>query len=554
MSNEETTWQLVSPEGVCKAKLEKIASRPSSLEGKTVGLYWNTKPRGKEALNEIANLLSARVKDIKFIRYWEALPESMIITGLESIQESIDQKVVHDMVGLKPDIVLCSQGDCGGCTGRIVRNAINLEALGVPTATITTTSFIQLARFTSLGLGMPDQCFVEVSHPMGGISLQELKAKIDSAFPDIVNALTQWKPSITEAAASKPAYPAETINFKGTMSQVQDFFFKRGLATGLPFVPPTKELVEKMLTGTSHSPDEIVWDGIPPRMGIVTVELVAVCAAMAGCKPEYMPVLLAIIEGLKDPVADYTHQAITTGPLSLLFLVNGPIVKEIGLAYGTGAAGLCYHANASIGYAIGLIGKIIGGSKPPDMDKSTLASPADLLQYVFGENENENPWESYAVEHGFKRTDNVVTVKVVFPALAISDHNSTTGGDILNYTAYNMNQPYVYCMKHAPVLLGWCPEHAATLARDAFTKDSIREYLWRHARYPASAYPKEAWDRNACKPNEDFPRLRYGSKTLLPIVAKPEDIQMIVCGGAGKHSHYWPGPKVMVSKLINPWK
>src|SRR5581483_7932575 len=115
------------------------------------------------------------------------------------------------------------------------------------------------------------------------------------------------------------------------------------------------------------------------RMGILTVEQVAACAVMAGCKPEHLPVLLAIIEALQDGNSWYAHQATTTGTESLLFLINGPIIDELGLAYGTGAAGLWYQPNAAIGYAMGLISKVVGGSRPPDHDKSTLSNPADLL-------------------------------------------------------------------------------------------------------------------------------------------------------------------------------
>ena len=106
MSNQEIGWELINPEGVCKAESAKIAPRLTTLEGKTVGLYWNGKPGGKEALGEIANLLSQEVKDIKFIRYWEAVPDISVYTGAE-----FEQKIVQDMAALKPDVVICSQGD-----------------------------------------------------------------------------------------------------------------------------------------------------------------------------------------------------------------------------------------------------------------------------------------------------------------------------------------------------------------------------------------------------------------------------------------------------------
>jgi hypothetical protein len=170
------------------------------------------------------------------------------------------------------------------------------------------------------------------------------------------------------------------------------------------------------------------------------------------------------------------------------------------------------------------------------------------------ENVAANPWESLAVEHGFTESGDVVTVKVVYPPIDVNDHQSATGEEFLHYLAHCINQPYVYAMRHAPVLLGLSPEHAATLAASGFAKEAIRSYLWEHARYPASVYARPAWDAGAVRANEDFPDLAFGSDARLPIVAKPSDFEIIVCGGAGKHSHFWPGPKGMVSRRIQPWR
>ena len=398
---------------------------------------------------------------------------------------------------------------------------------------------------------MPDQAMTVIPHPMGGIPPDAVRAKIAAAFPDIMRQMSQWQPARDTLEA--PRAPRQ-VRLTGSVAEVQAEFRRRGWATGLPFVPPTRELVDALLSGTSHLPDEVVWDGVPPRMGVLTVEILAACAAMAGCQPEHMPVLLTIIEALQDANSWYSHQATTTGTESLLFLINGPVVDELHLASGTGALGLWHHPNAAIGYAIGLVSKFVGGSRPPDQDKSTLASPADLLNWTVAENEAESPWQSYAVEHGFGPADSVVTAKVVYPTIDIGDHQSETGEDLLRYISRCINQPFVYAMRHQPVVLGLCPEHAATLAGDGWTKQAIRKYLWDNARYPAFVYAKPAWEAGSIRANADFPDLAYGADTLLPIVARPEDIQIIVVGGAGKHSHFWPGPKGMVSRRIEPWR
>lgn len=432
-----------------------------------------------------------------------------------------------------------------------MRDSIELERLGIPTVTLVTTSFTRLARATSQGLGMPDQALAVIPHPMGGIPADAVRYKIQTAFREIQPLLTDWRPARTRPEAKDAT---RYVRMTGSVADVVAEFRSRGWAAGLPFIPPTRDLVHSLLSGTSHAPDEIIWDGVPPRMGVLTVEVLAACAAMAGCAPEHLPVLLAIVEALQDANSWYAHQATTTGTESLLFLINGPIATELDLASGTGAAGLWYPANAAIGYAMGLISKIVGGSRPPDHDKSTLASPADLMNWTLAENEADSPWDSYSAEHGFSRHDDVVTVKVVYPTIDIGDHQSETGEDLLKYISRCINQPFVYAMRDQPVVLGLCPEHAATLAHDGWTKTAIREYLWHNARYPAFVYAQPAWEAGSIRPNADFPDLHYGSDTLLPIVARPEDIQIIVCGGSGKHSHFWPGPKGMVSRRIDPWR
>ena len=432
-----------------------------------------------------------------------------------------------------------------------MRDSIGLERLGIPTLTLVTTNFIRLARVTSQGLGMPDHALAVIPHPMGGIPADVVRSKIQTAFEQIEPLLTDWQPTRAEHdAQAVPRY----VRMTGTVQEVVAEFRSRGWAAGLPFIPPTRELVDALLSGTSHPRDEVIWDGVPPRMGVLTVEVLAACAAMAGCAPEHMPVLLTIVDALQDGNSWYAHQATTTGTESLLFLVNGPIARELDLASGTGAAGLWYQPNAAIGYAIGLVSKVVGGSRPPDQDKSTLASPADLLNWTLAENEPDNPWESLAVEHGFKSSDNVVTVKVVYPTIDIGDHQSETGEDLLRYISRCINQPFVYAMRDQPVVLGLCPEHAATLAGDGWTKNMMREYLWQNARYPAFVYAPPAWEAGSIRPNADFPDIHRGSDTLLPIVARPENMQIIVCGGPGKHSHFWPGPKGMVSRRIDPWR
>ena len=225
----------------------------------------------------------------------------------------------------------------------------------------------------------------------------------------------------------KPTYPAVTFTFKGTESGVNELFVEKGWSLGLPLVPPTPDKVAAMLKGTTRKPDEVLGQ-LKPRMSSLTIELVAVSGVMAGCKPEYMPVLVAIAEAMVGPKTNWGGMATATGSVGALVIVNGPIVKEIGIAAGQGCASRGWQANASIGYRPKSHGHVPGGSRPPQQKKTTLGSPMDFVAWIFAENKAELPkgWTTYAEDRGFKRTDSVVTVMGIWPGINAVDLWSAT--------------------------------------------------------------------------------------------------------------------------------
>jgi hypothetical protein len=431
---------------------------------------------------------------------------------------------------------------------------LELEKLGIPTVTIATTEFASLARDTAFGQGA-EPCFVVVPHPMGMIPLEEIRKKAESVFPEIIKAATEWKPVVKPTLLAKPAYPADRLKFKGTVENINTIFFSRGLSLGIPIIPPTPKLVGEMLKGTNRKPDEVV-GRVPPRMGVLTIELVATHAVMAGCKPSYMPLLIAALEALLDPKANWRGVTTTTATSAAMVIVNGPIVKEIGLASGQGAAGKMHHANASIGYAINLTLDIVGGSKPPTPDKSTLGGPADFVCWVFGENEDMLPagWKPYHIDRGFKESDSVVTVMGIYPPVDNIDHWSITPEEHVNWWSHlvtpllSIGGPCWITQMEQPHIIGLGPEHAQLVAGAGWTKEQFRKALWEKARIPFSAWPK------GC-PNTDLFLKKFGevtSDTLVPLTFKPEDLYVVIAGGYGKHSHFFaPFPGCFpVSKLV----
>ncbi len=408
------------------------------------------------------------------------------------------------------------------------------------------------------GRGLADMAFVVVQHPMGMIPLEEIRAKADKAFPDILKTATAWKPTRTTIAGlGKKPYPAERIKFRGTYKDVYKFFWDKKWSPGLPIVPPTTEAVAAMLKGTSHKPSEVVWK-VPPREGVLTVELVATLGVMAGCKPEYMPLMLAIIEAMQDEKFGWRGQTTTTNPTSPVVIVNGPIRDQLGIAYGVGSQGGWYHPNVTIGYFINLVGDIVGGSKPPSPDKSTHGQVANMIATVFGENEKENPWGPYHVEKGFKETDNVVTlISSVMPTNNV-DHSSVEAKDLAESLAYTYNNAgqNTHCWGLSAlvddVLWVISPEHATTLYRGYKTKDEFRKFIWEVGRVPLWALPAPP-GVTSCTPPPSFGP--YTQETMIPVTSSPAKIHIVISGGAGKHSLYFQnfnGTPVM--RKIDPWK
>jgi hypothetical protein len=431
---------------------------------------------------------------------------------------------------------------------------LNLERLGVPTVSVVTNAFMTLAKTVAAAEKDAHACIVDIPHPVGIISTAEVRAKADAAFEMIFNAATEWEPSSVGVVKSAAAYPAEELKISGSVIDIGRYFFERGWSLGLPIVPPTRARVAEILSGTRLRAEEVLGN-VPPQNGTLTVELVAVHAAMAGCEPEYMPVLIAALKGFLELRSNWRGALATTGTSQMVVLVNGPIVKKLGIACGQGAAGKGNRANASIGYALNLIAYAVGGSRPPDIDRSTLGSPADYVCWVFGENEDRLPpgWTPLHVDQGFAITDSVVTVMASYPPVenidygARIDEHVTWWKYIINGLS-NLGAPVLPILLAQNPLIAIGPEHADLIAGSGWTKDDFRGAFWENTRIPLSAWPGSG------KSASDLEKVLgpMMQESLIPICEKAEQIQIVIAGGDGKHSHYFgPFPGCFpVSRLI----
>jgi hypothetical protein len=329
--------------------------------------------------------------------------------------------------------------------------------------------------------------------------------------------------------------PAATVfTFPGSYDEVDDHYQERGWTDGLPIVPPTETRVREFLEQAGRDPREVV-GVLPPRQGEATVEKIAANAVMAGCRPEYFPVVLAAIEALADPLFNLDSVQATTHPVAPLLVVNGPIARAIGLQAGYNAFGQGFRANVTIGRAVRLVLMNIGGGLPGSGDRATQGSPAKIA-YCVAENEAESPWEPLHVEAGLPADTSTVTAFGAEGPHNIQDHFSNTALGVLSTVAGAMGQAGSNnLLGRGWPLLSLGPEHAATIAKEGYTKQQVKEFLFEHARFPLKRlgleYQRQQIERWSIVDAPD---------TMVPIVRRPEDISVIVVGGAGKHSCWQP--------------
>ncbi len=210
----------------------------------------------------------------------------------------------------------------------------------------------------------------------------------------------------------------------GDSDDPAEMCYLRGWTDGLPVTPPTDVRVMQMLAGTKRRPDEIVGK-IPPYLAECTIEKVAINAVMAGCKPEYLPVLLAALEAALEPVFTLHGVLATTYFSSPIIIVNGPIAKQIGMNSGMNALGQGNRANATIGRALNLIVQNVGGGRPGEADRSALGAPSKYT-LCFAEDESDPGWEPLSVARGFPRGASTVTLFQGHGVEAFVDQKSRT--------------------------------------------------------------------------------------------------------------------------------
>ena len=320
------------------------------------------------------------------------------------------------------------------------------------------------------------------------------------------------------------------------------------LSDGLPLVPPTAERVAAMLAANSYKPEEEI-ALVAPNYETATAVDIAICAVMAGCRPEYFPILVAAVDALADPLFNLLGVATTTGSATPIYIVSGPIAAGIELNGAGNALGSGHRANATIGRAMTLILQNVCGAKPGELDMATLGQPAKYA-CCFAENSVDNPWPPLHVERGFAADASVVTVVGIAGTVEVNDSDSQTAADMAQTFAQSM---LIAGVAGGSGLLGGgeplCilpPEWVDMFHREGYDKQKTRAAIWERAWLPVDKLAPAMRAR----------RMAAGADPaadVIRVAEKPDDIMIVVAGGVGRKAAYaptWGGTTKAVSRAI----
>lgn len=296
-------------------------------------------------------------------------------------------------------------------------------------------------------------------------------------------------------------------------------YFERGWTDGLPVVPPTPEAVNGFLQAAHLEPDRIL--GVESTKGaVITAEKAAINAVMAGCRPEYMPVVAAAVEAITEDQFNLHGITVSTMGAGILLVINGPIAQQLGINSAESVFGPGNRANATIGRAVRLIVTNVIGTRAGELDKATLGHPGKY-SWCIAEKQIRLPWEPLHVARGFSAEDSAVTTFAGLSGIQVGEHEANTPEGILDSFVGRL---YAVGQGMKEVLVVFCPEHAAYLKSAGWNRKQVCEYLYESSKEPHSAVMSLGGVKEALS---DAPATGVGA------LASPDAVVPIVAGGDG---------------------
>ena len=401
------------------------------------------------------------------------------------------------------------------------------------------------AAATSVGLGMPDLPVAMIVGHTGAQSTEEIHENVRNVTAAMVIDNLTRQPEETVLAVEPKS---KDIVFSGSFEEVNEYFAERDWSGGLPIVPPAMEKIEEFLSYTDRKPEESLGIVLPESRA-VTIWSLAVNGVMAGCRPEYMPVLVALGEAMADPIYGVEHSGNTPGAETLIIL-NGPIIKELKFNYEQGAMRDGFQANTSVGRFWRLALRNIAGFLLHKTDKGTYGNS---FRVVLAENEDaiaKAGWQPNSVDMGFKAGDNTVTITRLTGGGVLPSVTGSTPEAMMPYLADGVAKQTGWEIAFTvgglgigtlrPILI-LSPILAQTIAKAGWSKADVKQYLYDHARMPAWRVETlmDKWVDfriYGLKRQVNLGRLPKAfhesddPNRMVPIVVKPEDFGVLVTG------------------------
>jgi len=434
----------------------------------------------------------------------------------------------------------------------VLRASVAAESAGIPSATLVCESFMTLSKAASQGLGYPNIAVAPVRGHPGLQSKEALQQNVRELTLDgVLNALLKMPAPVT--VGGEPG--ARDVICSGTFEEVNEYFLKHELSDGLPIVPPTVEKVEAFLRHTDRNADDVLGVMLPDNRA-ATVWSIAVNGVMAGCRPEYMQVLVAAVEAMADHDYGVEHSGNTPGGDNLIIL-NGPVIKELGFNYTQGVMRDGFQANTSVGRFWRLYLRNVAGFLPHKNDKATFGN---TWRVVVAENEDvvaKIGWTPNCADYGFAAGTNALSVGRYTGGNHISSVSGATPEELMPYIADAVVRQYSWQIMFSvgqgydtlrPLLL-LSPIIAETIAAGGWSKEKFREELFKRARMPARMFEKilrdwtqkPTWNLTEEHQAGRIPKIFCESadpERMVPLVWKPEDFQVVVTGDLGRNSIY----------------
>jgi hypothetical protein len=360
-----------------------------------------------------------------------------------------------------------------------------------------------------------------------GCSSRHLEPQVQEGVP--VREDDETSPQLLRRIAE----PASRITVSDAEDPVEFCF--RHFGDALPVVPPTTERVAAMLKACPLAPESVV-ARIPPFYGEATVEKIAANAVMAGCLPDMMRVLIPLVRAVCDERFNAHGVQATTHFAAPLIMINGPVREQLGFWSKQNVFSNVARANSTLGRALQLLLLNIGGGRPDGIDMSALGN-SGKFSFCIAENEEESPWEPLHVERGFTREQSALSLFAAEPPRGVSEHTAQDGETVLRAVCQVLATVWSYrmCARNEAVVV-LCPEHVKTLARDGFTKQQVRQFLFENTGIPLRYYARKD-NGEGTQMTAQYREINIQGEPCYQKFRSPESIQIFVAGGtAGKFS------------------